>query len=152
MAQKKLVKKELKKEWNPDNYGSNLFVVGVTDSISKDKFITVYADYYNINEHGEIVFVTILNEVGDEAFNLALAQGSWKYVYATPKGETFPISVETWKDISGVPIVEERKRIAEELRIQEEEEERKRLEEEELMKELEKEENDPVKELEKQIS
>lgn len=58
--------------------GTNFYVVGVVESVSKKRELVVYADRYILDDHSNIVFI---NDIDDgEDFIFAIRSGDWKTV------------------------------------------------------------------------
>lgn len=58
--------------------GTNLYVVGVVESVSKKKELIVYADRYTLDDHSNLVFIND-NDDGED-FIFAIRAGDWKVI------------------------------------------------------------------------
>ena len=58
--------------------GTNLYVVGVVESVAKTKNVLVYADRYTLDDQSNLVFIN--DEKDGEDFIYAIRSGDWKTV------------------------------------------------------------------------
>lgn len=58
--------------------GTNLYVVGVVESVAKGKTVLVYADRYFLDDHSNLIFVNDVD--GGEDFIFTVRAGDWKTV------------------------------------------------------------------------
>lgn len=58
--------------------GTNLYVVGVVESVAKPKTVLVYADRYTLDDQSNLVFIN--DEKDGEDFIYAIRSGDWKTI------------------------------------------------------------------------